>query len=165
MKMLCETEARSRAPHLTKAPHSRTAVAVCAVAILACVPSTVAAAEEAPQSNEVQFRTELRERGGVVRCGLFGRDGWLNKPVGASIVNANTAKPICVFRGIPEGTYGLSAFHDKNGNGKLDTNLVGMPTEDYCASNNARGFMGPPSFEDAKFAYRGGTKRLEARMK
>jgi len=127
--------------------------------------STLVAAEETPQSNEVQFRTELRERGGVVRCGLFARSGWLTKPVGSATVRADTARPICVFRGIPAGTYGLSAFHDKNGNGKLDTNFLGMPTEDYCASNNARGFMGPPSFEDSKFTYRGGTKRLEGRMK
>jgi len=134
--------------------------------LLALVPrSSVVAAEDTSGSNEVQFRTELRERGGVVRCGLFARDGWLTKPVGAAIVSANTPRPICIFRGIPEGTYGLSAFHDKNDNGKLDTNFVGMPIEDYCASNNARGFMGPPSFNDAKFVYRGGTKRLEARMK
>jgi uncharacterized protein (DUF2141 family) len=135
-------------------------------ALLAIVPcSTVIAAEEAPTSNEVQFRTELRERGGSVRCGLFSRDGWLTKPVGAAVVKANTGRPICIFRGIPEGTYGLSAFHDKNDNGKLDTNFLGMPVEDYCASNNARGFMGPPSFDDSKFVYRGGTQRLEARMK
>ena len=127
--------------------------------------ATALGAEDTPGSNEVQFRTELRERGGVVRCGLFAKDGWLSKPVGAAIVSANTARPICIFHGIPAGTYGLSAFHDKNDNGKLDTNFVGMPTEDYCASNNARGFMGPPSFSDAKFVYRGGTKRLEARMK
>jgi uncharacterized protein (DUF2141 family) len=139
---------------------------LCGALLLALVPASVGvAAEEAPSSNEVQFRTELRERGGVVRCGLFARSGWLEKPVGASIVSAKTANPICVFRGIPAGTYGLSAFHDKNNNGKLDTNFVGMPIEDYCASNNARGFMGPPSFDDAKFVYRGGTKRLEARMK
>lgn len=167
MKTFYEPRARAGAPHLTNARRGGPFLAaVCAAAVLALVPaSTVVAAEQAPESNEVQFRTELRERGGVVRCGLFARDGWLNNPVGAAIVRANTAKPICVFRGIPEGTYGLSAFHDKNGNGKLDTNFVGMPTEDYCASNNARGFMGPPSFEDAKFVYRGGTKRLEARMK
>ncbi|HET7544033.1 MAG TPA: DUF2141 domain-containing protein [Polyangiaceae bacterium] len=133
---------------------------------LATIPcSTVDAAEADSAANEVQFRTELRERGGTVRCGLFARDGWLSKPVGAAAVSANTARPICIFRGIPAGTYGLSAFHDKNDNGKLDTNFVGMPTEDYCASNNARGFMGPPSFADAKFVYHGGTKRLEARMK
>ncbi|HWP07174.1 MAG TPA: DUF2141 domain-containing protein [Polyangiaceae bacterium] len=127
--------------------------------------ATALGAEDTPGSNEVQFRTPLRERGGVVRCGLFARDGWLKKPVGAATVRADTAAPICVFRGIPAGTYGLSAFHDKNGNGKLDTNFLGMPIEDYCASNNARGFMGPPSFDDAKFAFSGGSKRLEARMK
>jgi uncharacterized protein (DUF2141 family) len=66
---------------------------------------------------------------------------------------------------VPKGVYGISAYHDENSNKKLDTNFVGMPTEDYCASRNARGTFGPPSFEDAKFSYAGGTKRLEARMK
>jgi uncharacterized protein (DUF2141 family) len=147
-------------------PSRIVAFTACAVGLFVLAPSsTTAASEKAPRSNEVQFRTELRERGGVVRCGLFAKEGWLKKPVGASIVNANTARPICVFRGIDPGTYALSAFHDKNGNGKLDTNLLGMPIEDYCASNDARGFMGPPSFEDSKFVYKGGSKRLEARMK
>lgn len=40
-----------------------------------------------------------------------------------------------------------------------------MPTEEYCASRDARGTFGPPSFDDAKFEYRGGTKRLVGRMK
>jgi len=147
-------------------PRHRIVLAACAGILLTVAPATTShATEESPSGNEVQFRTQLRERGGVVRCGLFTRSGWLKKPVGASIVKADTARPICTFRGIPEGTYGLSAFHDKNGNGELDTNFLGMPTEDYCASNDARGFMGPPSFEDAKFAYPGGSKRLEARMK
>ena len=112
-----------------------------------------------------QREERLRGRGGVVRCGLFARDGWLKKPVGTATVSADTAAPICVFRGIPAGTYGASAFHDKNGNGKLDTNFMGVPIEDYCASNDARGFMGPPSFDDAKFTYRGGTQRFEARLR
>lgn len=133
---------------------------------LALVPgSTIRAAGGAPSSNELMFRTVLREQGGVVRCGLFTRDGWLKKPVRSAMALANTPRPVCVFRGVRAGTYGLSAFHDKNRNGKLDTNFLGMPTEDYCASNDARGFMGPPSFEDARFAYGRGTLRLEARMK
>lgn len=123
------------------------------------------AAEETSSLNIVEFRTQVREEGGVVRCGLFRRDGWLKKPVGADTVRIHGRQALCVFKNIPAGTYGLSAFHDQNNNGKLDTNLFGMPTEDYCASNNARGVLGPPSFGDAKFEYRGGTKRLEARMK
>ena len=35
-----------------------------------------------------------------------------------------------------------------NGNEKLDTNLVGIPSEPYGFSRNARGRFGPPSFDD-----------------
>jgi uncharacterized protein (DUF2141 family) len=50
---------------------------------------------------------------------------------------------------LPPGRYALVAFHDRNGDGKLDRNLLGMPTEAYGFSNNAQANMGPPSFEDA----------------
>ncbi|MGB0981811.1 MAG: DUF2141 domain-containing protein [Winogradskyella sp.] len=55
------------------------------------------------------------------------------------------------FNKIPKGTYAVSIFHDENSNGKLDTNFFGIPNEDYGCSNNARGFMGPPKWKDAKF--------------
>jgi uncharacterized protein (DUF2141 family) len=56
-----------------------------------------------------------------------------------------------VLSDIPKGTYAIACFHDENGNGKLDTNLLGIPDEGVGASNNAKGFMGPPKFKDAKF--------------
>lgn len=135
--------------------------------VLLCLPfsASSAFAEEGLSLNVIEFRTQVREAGGVVRCGLFARDGWLKKPVGADTAKITGRQALCVFKKIPAGTYGASAFHDQNNNGKLDTNLLGMPTEDYCATNNARGVFGPPSFSDAKFDYKGGTKRLEARMK
>lgn len=49
------------------------------------------------------------------------------------------------------GTYAAQAMHDLNGNGKLDTNLVGMPREPWGMSNNARGNFGPPGFDDMRF--------------
>nr|WP_321233334.1 DUF2141 domain-containing protein [uncultured Psychroserpens sp.] len=55
------------------------------------------------------------------------------------------------FEDIPAGTYAISLFHDENENNKLDSNFLGIPKEDYGCSNNARGFMGPPKWEDAKF--------------
>jgi uncharacterized protein (DUF2141 family) len=113
-------------------------------------------------SGVVEFRTRLRERGGVVRCGLFRKAGWLKTPLATATARADAASALCVFEKIPPGIYAISAFHDKNNNGKLDTNLLSMPIEDYGASNNARATFGPPSFEDAKFAFRGGHARLEA---
>lgn len=53
-----------------------------------------------------------------------------------------------VFRDLPEGSYALSIFHDENDNGKLDSNFMGIPSEPYAFSNNAKGAFGPPKFED-----------------
>jgi uncharacterized protein (DUF2141 family) len=132
------------------------------VGILLAPPSH---AEPRGSAGVIEFRTRLREQGGVVRCGLFRKASWLKSPVATATARADAATALCVFEKIPPGVYGLSAFHDKNKNGKLDTNLLGIPSEDYGASNNARGTFGPPSFEDAKFAYRGGTVRLEAALR
>jgi len=55
------------------------------------------------------------------------------------------------------GEYAAQLFHDLNGNGELDTNLVGMPREPWGMSNGARGNFGPPRFEDAQFVLEGDT--------
>jgi len=54
-----------------------------------------------------------------------------------------------VFEGLPPGRYAVAAFHDANADGELNANFVGMPTECFGFSNDARGFMGPPDFEAA----------------
>ena len=54
-----------------------------------------------------------------------------------------------VFSGLPAGRYAIKSFADENGNARLDTNIVGLPTERYGFSNNARGRMGPPAFDAA----------------
>ncbi|MAD96680.1 MAG: hypothetical protein CMB99_05060 [Flavobacteriaceae bacterium] len=59
---------------------------------------------------------------------------------------------------VAKGEYAFSFFHDKNSNGKLDTNFMGIPKESYGFSNNAKGFMGPPSYQKAKFSITGDTK-------
>ena len=49
------------------------------------------------------------------------------------------------------GNYAIRVFHDENGNGKLDTNILGIPSENYGYSNDASGWFGPPSWENAVF--------------
>lgn len=55
------------------------------------------------------------------------------------------------LKAIPRGEYAISAFHDENANGKLDTNFIGIPKEALGCSNNAKGVMGPPKWKDARF--------------
>ena len=49
----------------------------------------------------------------------------------------------------------MRAFHDVNGDGRMNTNPFGMPTEPFAFSNNARGNMGPASWDRAEFAAAG----------
>jgi len=57
------------------------------------------------------------------------------------------------FADIPNGAYAVSIFQDKNNNGKLDKNFIGIPSEKYGFSNNARGSFSSPSFDEAKFEF------------
>ena len=73
------------------------------------------------------------------------------KPIKRSRIEVTKNSHSVVFKETEAGTYAIKLFHDENGNGKLDTNLVGIPSEGYGFSNNA-GAFGPATFEDASFA-------------
>ncbi|NVJ89122.1 MAG: DUF2141 domain-containing protein [Flavobacteriaceae bacterium] len=60
-------------------------------------------------------------------------------------------KAVAYFKGLKKEEYAISLFHDENDNNKMDTKIFGIPKEPYGFSNNAKGFMGPPKFKDAKF--------------
>ena len=60
-----------------------------------------------------------------------------------------------VFENLPHGTYAISAMHDEDGDGELNTAVFGIPTEPYGFSNDARGKFGPPSFDESKFIING----------
>ncbi len=52
---------------------------------------------------------------------------------------------------LPNGKYAVSAVYDENSNEEMDTNFMGIPTENYGFSNDARGRFGPPKLEDQLF--------------
>jgi uncharacterized protein (DUF2141 family) len=83
---------------------------------------------------------------------LSDKDGFLNDPnrFAAVALKANAAmKSAVVLTNLDPGQYAIILFHDDNGNGKLDKNALGVPNEPYGFSNNVRGFLGPPAFEEA----------------
>lgn len=68
----------------------------------------------------------------------------------ASAIHNGVAR--VVFDNLPPGDYAVVGFHDENGNLKLDKNWMGIPIEGIAVSNNAPHEMGPPKFEEARFA-------------
>lgn len=68
------------------------------------------------------------------------------------------------FEDIIPGTYAISCFHDKNGNGQMDFEPTGRPIESYGVSNNKIDPNGPPRWNDAKFEVEGSPIRLNIRL-
>ena len=98
--------------------------------------------------------TGLRNAEGNINIALFDTANHFPKD-GKAITRARvTARMDTVHARLSDlsaGTYAIAVYHDENGNGKLDRNLLGVPTEGYGFSNDARGRMGPPSFDQAAF--------------
>lgn len=112
--------------------------------------------------------TNLRSDNGQVGCTLYKSEKGF--PTDASTAAQKrwgtiaSKSSTCSFDPIPAGTYAVACFHDENKNGKLDTGLFGIPTEGTVVSNHAKGFMGPPSFKDAKFSFAGSARELLLEM-
>jgi uncharacterized protein (DUF2141 family) len=60
--------------------------------------------------------------------------------------------------------YAIAIVHDRNGNRRLDSNWLGIPAEGVGASNDAKGFMGPPAFSAAAFDLNQAELELSIRM-
>lgn len=98
--------------------------------------------------------TGLAEPLGEVRCSLFaGANGFPMDTSGARVASlAADAKGVtCRFANVAEGSYAVAIGHDLNGNKRVDTNFVGMPTEQWGVSNNARPSLRAPRFDEAVF--------------
>ncbi len=94
----------------------------------------------------------LKNNTGIVKVGLYNSEGTFLKTAYKSLASEiKNNEATVTFDNLPTGEYAISTYHDENNNGQLDKNMMGIPSEDYAASNNAKGFMGPPSYKDAKF--------------
>ncbi|MBO6620887.1 MAG: DUF2141 domain-containing protein [Balneola sp.] len=89
---------------------------------------------------------------GEIRIAMFdSKEKYTKDPVYAIVLPVDSTTIVWTQEMLPYGEYAIAVYHDKNENGKIDTNFLGIPKEDYGFSNNARGRFGPASWEDSKF--------------
>jgi uncharacterized protein (DUF2141 family) len=81
----------------------------------------------------------------ATKSGLMADPGRI---VGVSI-RAKAGEQSAVFTQLRPGRYAAVVFHDENDDGRLDANEMGVPTEGYGFSNDARGLLSAPSFDAA----------------
>lgn len=95
---------------------------------------------------------------GAVMFGLYdaaGYDG--GQPIRGARLDVAAGQRTVSFEGLAPGEYAIRAFHDVNGDGEMNRNPFGMPTEPYAFSNNAVGNMGPAGWDRARFTVEGAT--------
>lgn len=94
----------------------------------------------------------LKSNKGNILAGVYNSEiGFLKNEYKGDVVEIKEKRATIIFKNIDAGEYAVSFIHDENKNNKMDTNFFGIPKEDYGCSNNAKSFMGPPKYEDAKF--------------
>ena len=116
--------------------------------------SALAAAQTAMASTlKVRVTGATTAKGQIFVCVFREGQGFpdclKNKPTAKTSVAAGPGVEV-VFDAIAPGDYAVSAFHDENGNGRIDTNFIGIPRESLGVSNNPKLGMGAPRFEVAR---------------
>ena len=103
---------------------------------------------------------------GELRIAMFNsQESYTKEPVFAVVLPVDSTTIVWRIDELPFGDYAIAVYHDKNANGKLDTNIVGIPKERYGFSNNARGRFGPASWNDSFFSFDAISKGQRIRIK
>ena len=100
------------------------------------------------QASSLSVRVEgLRSSAGSVLVAVCTADAFDSErcPNEAAVRAGEAGRPI-EFPGIAPGTYAVKVFHDENGNRRLDSDWLGIPTEGYGLSND------PPKNRKPTFA-------------
>jgi uncharacterized protein (DUF2141 family) len=143
------------------------AFGILAVTTLALKVKPVAAAYSG--SLEVKF-SNINSSKGQICMNLFnGQSGFPDGGKGAALKIAKctpivkgTAK--FMFANLPYGNYAISAIHDTNGDTRMNSNFLGIPTEGIGFSNNTVVVNSAPSFSESQFFISGSKTDISIKM-
>jgi uncharacterized protein (DUF2141 family) len=134
-------------------PAARKSIATCIAAIaLALLAPPTLAREDGAASLRLEV-SALRNTKGMLACRLFSDaagfpDGEGLRTVRVAITGSQGS---CVFDDVTPGTWAVAVIHDENGNGRLDKNFLGIPSEGYGVSNNRTYAASSPKWEESRF--------------
>lgn len=121
----------------------------------------------APAADLTVIVSGVRDASGSVSAGIFNSESSFAKASEAYASFRIKATPGSVgftVHGLPPGRYAVTAYHDENGNGTLDFDPTGVPTEGYGVSNDARNPLAPPEFAKAAFELRDQNKSVTIKI-
>ncbi|WEF32349.1 DUF2141 domain-containing protein [Pseudoduganella chitinolytica] len=123
-------------------------IAPCKAIVSAIVLASALAATPAHAAS-IEVRVSAVGPKGKVNVAVCDRERFLKECAYSASVAPQPGTTTVTVPNIPPGTWAVLAYQDENGNGKLDRNLLGIPSESYGFSRDAAGRFGPPTFEQA----------------
>jgi uncharacterized protein (DUF2141 family) len=122
------------------------------VALPAVVDAQAATTKSSSQLNLNITGYDVQE--GQIMVALYANEENFNeeaKPYRDAKIRVNGPETLIVFTNLSAGEYAFKIFHDENGNSKLDTDMLGIPSEAYIFSNDASDPFSAPEWQESKF--------------
>ena len=109
----------------------------------------------------------IEQTGGFIWIGMYdSEDTYMvkEKAIVKGIDVTKTGKISFELDTLSYGRYALALFHDVNGNGELDRNLIGIPSEPYAFSQKPKSKWRLPRFREIAFEFTKDKQVLETRL-
>ncbi|BAZ06834.1 DUF2141 domain-containing protein [Calothrix sp. NIES-3974] len=84
--------------------------------------------------------------------------------VQVKIVEITDIPLIIKFDRLQPGDYAIALIHDENGDGKLNCNILGIPTEGFGFSQNPPLRIGSPKFQETMFPVSGANTTIRIKV-
>ena len=106
----------------------------------------------------------VKKQGGKLYISFFNSEESFDKrKTYYSMVTDATAETLRIPVSLPTGGYVISMYQDSNGNGRLDSNFLGIPREPFGFSNY-NGKSAPGSFDKLKVMVNDKTKKVTVHL-
>jgi uncharacterized protein (DUF2141 family) len=135
-----------------------TTVLVFSVFSAAAIVAAPVRAQGTPAARCVQLEVQnVRAEQGMLMIAAYGDAASFNKaPLVATQMRAGAATMSFALCGVSGSSLALTLYQDLNGNGKLDANAFGVPSEPWGASGKSAA-MTAPSWDSSAVALDGST--------
>jgi uncharacterized protein (DUF2141 family) len=119
---------------------------------------------EAQQPNITLHISNIQANAGDLRIAVHNRANFLKQSYVTTKVVAATGSELTVAFQLGEGEYSFAIIQDYNRNGKMDSNMFGVPQEPYGFSNQVRPKFRAPTFDESKIFVKNTPQSINIRL-
>lgn len=135
-----------------------------AATLLCALAPAAYAADSQPAAGEAQLTVTIQgvlPQPSQLRVGVFDAATYDNPPPAIrQVVDAASPETVVVFDHLVPGRIAVKVHQDLDGDGEMDTTLIGVPEEPFGLSNNVKPGMSAPGFDETGFDLKPGPNAI-----